>query len=299
MPEIAFAGRSNVGKSSLLNALTNRKGLARTSNTPGRTQELNFFDVGEPLQLRLVDMPGYGFAEAPQGHGQALALLVNDFLRGRAVLKRALVLVDSRHGLKDVDREMMEMLDDAAVSYHLVLTKGDKVKPTELGAIYEATQIEAAQASGRASRPSSRRRAKRVAASPSCGPRSSKPRRPEGARRLFKLIIGNRAYSSWSMRGWLACKQSGEEFEELVVPMFDADWDKRREGDEFAPSLGKVPILWDGEIVVWDSLAIIEFLADRYGRRSTGRRTKARAAWRGRWPRRCTPASPTCAANCR
>jgi glutathione S-transferase len=81
----------------------------------------------------------------------------------------------------------------------------------------------------------------------------------------MKLIIGNRAYSSWSMRGWLACKQSTEPFEELVVPMFDADWDKRREGDEFAPSLGKVPILWDGEIVVWDSLAIVEFLADRYG----------------------------------
>ena len=83
---------------------------------------------------------------------------------------------------------------------------------------------------------------------------------------MFKLIIGNRAYSSWSMRGWLACKQSDEEFEELVVPMFDADWEKRREGDEFAPSLGKVPILWDGDCVVWDSLAIIEFLADRVGR---------------------------------
>lgn len=83
---------------------------------------------------------------------------------------------------------------------------------------------------------------------------------------MFKLIIGNRAYSSWSMRGWLACKQSGEEFEELVVPMFDAEWDKRREGDEFAPSLGKVPILWDGDCVVWDSLAIVEFLADRVGR---------------------------------
>jgi glutathione S-transferase len=82
---------------------------------------------------------------------------------------------------------------------------------------------------------------------------------------LFKLIIGNRAYSSWSMRGWLAAKQSGEEFEELVVPMFDREWDKRREGDEFAPSLGKVPILWDGDCVVWDSLAIIEFLADRAG----------------------------------
>ena len=82
---------------------------------------------------------------------------------------------------------------------------------------------------------------------------------------MFKLIIGNRAYSSWSMRGWLAAKQSGEEFEEYVVPLYDAEWDKRREGDEFAPSLGKVPILWDGECVVWDSLAIIEFLADRYG----------------------------------
>ena len=83
---------------------------------------------------------------------------------------------------------------------------------------------------------------------------------------MLKLIIGNRAYSSWSMRGWLAVKQSDEEFEELVVPMFDEDWEKRREGDEFAPSLGKVPILWDGACVVWDSLAIIEFLADRYGK---------------------------------
>ena len=83
---------------------------------------------------------------------------------------------------------------------------------------------------------------------------------------MLKLIIGNRAYSSWSMRGWLAVKQSGEEFEELVVPMFDAEWDQRREGDEFAPSLGKVPILWDGDCVVWDSLAIVEFLADRVGR---------------------------------
>jgi len=83
---------------------------------------------------------------------------------------------------------------------------------------------------------------------------------------LFKLIIGNRAYSSWSMRGWLAAKQSGEEFEELVVPMFDDEWDQRREGDEFAPSLGKVPILWDGDCVVWDSLAIVEFLADRHGK---------------------------------
>jgi GTP-binding protein len=145
VPEIAFAGRSNVGKSSLLNALTNRKGLARTSNTPGRTQELNFFEVGQPVQLRLVDMPGYGFAEAPKDLVKRWRFLANDYLRGRAVLKRALVLVDSRHGLKDVDREIMRMLDDAAVSYHLVLTKADKVKASALGAIYEATMIDAAK----------------------------------------------------------------------------------------------------------------------------------------------------------
>ena len=144
-PEIAFAGRSNVGKSSLLNALTNRNGLARTSNTPGRTQELNFFDIGEPLQLRLVDMPGYGFAEAPKDMVKRWRHLMNDYLRGRRVLKRALVLVDSRHGLKDVDREIMRMLDDAAVSYHIVLTKADKVKPAALGALYEATMVEAAK----------------------------------------------------------------------------------------------------------------------------------------------------------
>jgi GTP-binding protein len=144
-PEIAFAGRSNVGKSSLLNALTNRKTLARTSNTPGRTQELNFFDVGQPLQIRLVDMPGYGFAEAPRDMVKRWRFLVNDYLRGRAVLKRALVLIDSRHGLKEVDREVMRMLDDAAVSYHLVLTKADKVKPSAVGGVYESTMVEAAK----------------------------------------------------------------------------------------------------------------------------------------------------------
>ncbi|MBS0502503.1 MAG: YihA family ribosome biogenesis GTP-binding protein [Proteobacteria bacterium] len=142
-PEVAFAGRSNVGKSSLLNALTNRGGLARTSNTPGRTQELNFFDVGEPLVLRLVDMPGYGFAKAPKDMVRRWKYLVNDFLRGRQVLKRVLVLVDSRHGLKDVDRELMEMLDKAAVSYRLVLTKADKVKATELAKVREAVMAEA------------------------------------------------------------------------------------------------------------------------------------------------------------
>ena len=144
-PEIAFAGRSNVGKSSLLNALTNRNGLARTSNTPGRTQELNFFDVGDPLQLRLVDMPGYGFADAPKDLVRRWRYLVNDYLRGRPVLKRALVLVDSRHGLKDVDRDVLGMLDVAAVSYHLVLTKCDKVKPSALGALYETIAAEAAR----------------------------------------------------------------------------------------------------------------------------------------------------------
>ncbi len=132
LPEIAFAGRSNVGKSSLLNALTNRNGLARTSNTPGRTQELNIFDLGEPPVLRLVDMPGYGFAKAPKDMVRKWRYLVNDYLRGRAVLKRVLLLVDSRHGLKDVDRDLMKMLDEAAVSYRLVLTKADAVKPGAL-----------------------------------------------------------------------------------------------------------------------------------------------------------------------
>ena len=143
VPEVAFAGRSNVGKSSLLNKLTNRTGLARTSNTPGRTQELNFFDVGDPLRFRLVDMPGYGFAKAPKDVVKKWRFLVNDYLRGRAALKRALVLVDSRHGLKDVDLEILKMLDDAAVGYRLVLTKADKVKETELAAVLAATETAA------------------------------------------------------------------------------------------------------------------------------------------------------------
>jgi len=143
LPEVAFAGRSNVGKSSLLNALTNRNGLARTSNTPGRTQELNFFEVGEPAQFRLVDMPGYGFAKAPKDVVRKWRYLVNDFLRGRPVLKRALVLIDARHGIKDVDREILKMLDDAAVSYRLVLTKADKIKASDLAQVSEATAAEA------------------------------------------------------------------------------------------------------------------------------------------------------------
>jgi GTP-binding protein len=142
MPEVAFAGRSNVGKSSLLNALTNRKSLARASVTPGRTQELNFFEVGTPVVLRLVDMPGYGFAKAPKDVARKWRYLVNDYLRGRQVLKRALLLIDSRHGLKDLDREVMKMLDEAAVGYHLVLTKADKNKASELGAVEAAVTEE-------------------------------------------------------------------------------------------------------------------------------------------------------------
>lgn len=141
--EVAFAGRSNVGKSSLINALTNRNGLARTSNTPGRTQELNFFDVGDPLKFRLVDMPGYGFAEAPKDVVKKWRFLVNDYLRGRQVLKRALVLIDSRHGIKDVDKDVMDMLDAAAVSYRIVLTKADKIKATALAEVIEQTAAEA------------------------------------------------------------------------------------------------------------------------------------------------------------
>jgi GTP-binding protein len=143
VPEVAFAGRSNVGKSSLLNALTGRNSLARTSNTPGRTQELNFFDVGEPLRMRLVDMPGYGFAKAPKDMIRQWRYLVNDYLRGRTALKRALVLIDARHGIKEVDREILEMLDAAAVSYRIVLTKADKIKATELADVKAQTEAEA------------------------------------------------------------------------------------------------------------------------------------------------------------
>jgi GTP-binding protein len=142
-PEIAFAGRSNVGKSSLLNALTGRKSIARASVTPGRTQELNFFDVGDPLVIRLVDMPGYGFAKAPLKVVENWRRLVRDYLRGRQVLKRTLVLIDSRHGIKPVDHEMMKMLDESAVGYRIVLTKADKVKASELADVLARTEVEA------------------------------------------------------------------------------------------------------------------------------------------------------------
>ena len=142
-PEIAFAGRSNVGKSSLINKMVNRNGLARTSNTPGRTQELNFFEVGDPVRFRIVDMPGYGFAEAPRDVVRKWRHLINDYLRGRAVLKRAMVLVDARHGIKEIDKDVMKMLDDAAVGYRIVLTKADKIKASALAEVEARTDDEA------------------------------------------------------------------------------------------------------------------------------------------------------------
>jgi len=128
-PEIAFAGRSNVGKSSLINALTGRLSLARTSNTPGRTQELIFFDLAG--KLTLVDMPGYGYAAVNKSKVASWGQLMRDYLRGRASLMRAFVLVDGRHGLKDSDHATMKLLDASAVSYAVVLTKRDEVKPAD------------------------------------------------------------------------------------------------------------------------------------------------------------------------
>jgi GTP-binding protein len=130
--EIAFAGRSNVGKSSLINALTGRKALARTSHTPGRTQELIYFAAGADSPLRLVDMPGYGYAEAPKQTVAAWTALIHAYLAGRANLARVYVLIDARHGLKDADAGVLKTLDEAAVSYQIVLTKADQVKKAEL-----------------------------------------------------------------------------------------------------------------------------------------------------------------------
>ncbi len=133
--EIAFAGRSNVGKSSLINALTGQGGLARTSNTPGRTQELNLFRPERDAGLLLVDMPGYGYAEAPKEKVDVWNRLIRDYLRGRPNLARVYVLVDARHGLKKNDEEVLTLLDKAAVSYQLVLTKVDKLKPGGVAAV--------------------------------------------------------------------------------------------------------------------------------------------------------------------
>lgn len=139
-PEIAFAGRSNVGKSSLINALTNRKNLARTSNTPGRTQELNFFDLGEG-RFYLVDLPGYGFAEAPKASVETWSRLTLDYLRGRVTLKRVFLLIDSRRGVTDVDRGIMAQFDKSAVTYQVVLTKIDKLKASEVEPLRAATAL--------------------------------------------------------------------------------------------------------------------------------------------------------------
>ena len=137
-PEVAFAGRSNVGKSSLINALVNRRGLARTSNTPGRTQELNFF-VAPGVALTLVDMPGYGFAKAPKDKVEAWTEVVNGYLRGRVSLKRVFLLIDARHGLKAADDAIMALLDAAAVTFEVVLTKADKINAYELDAVLART----------------------------------------------------------------------------------------------------------------------------------------------------------------
>jgi GTP-binding protein len=133
IPEIAFAGRSNVGKSSLINALTRRKTMARTSKTPGRTQQLNFFNLNQ--QLMLVDLPGYGFAEVSKKEKIAWGRLIRDYLSGRPQLKRVCVLIDSRHGIKALDRDIMKLLDEAAVNYQLILTKCDKSSATTIQAI--------------------------------------------------------------------------------------------------------------------------------------------------------------------
>lgn len=138
-PEIAFAGRSNVGKSSLINALCNRKYLARASNTPGRTQEINFFNLGQD-RLYIVDLPGYGFADAPKKNVDGWSRLNLDYLRTRSKLKRIFVLIDARRGIGDVDINIMKQLDSAAVQYQVVLTKADKIKKSELAPLIEATK---------------------------------------------------------------------------------------------------------------------------------------------------------------
>lgn len=138
LKEFAFAGRSNVGKSSLINAVTGVKGLARASNTPGRTQSLNYFEM--PEQFYIVDLPGYGYAAAPEKIVQAWTRLIHNYLRGRVQLARVFLLIDSRHGIKDVDSKIMKMLDTAAVSYQIILTKIDKISPKQLTEVIRKTK---------------------------------------------------------------------------------------------------------------------------------------------------------------
>ncbi|MBX6323578.1 MAG: YihA family ribosome biogenesis GTP-binding protein, partial [Rhodospirillaceae bacterium] len=142
LPEVAFAGRSNVGKSSLVNALTGRRTLAKVSHTPGRTQQLNFFDLGG--RLILVDMPGYGYARAARDRVKAWGELVRLYLKGRPTLRRVCLLVDARHGLKEADRAVMRLMDEAAQSYQIVLTKADQLRPEALAAVVEAVAADAA-----------------------------------------------------------------------------------------------------------------------------------------------------------
>jgi GTP-binding protein len=143
--EIAFAGRSNVGKSSLINALTGRTSLARVSVTPGRTRELNFFTLGKDEALTLVDMPGYGYARAPKSQVRGWTRLIRDYLRGRRELKRVFLLIDARHGVKPTDRDIMKLMDEAAVSYQAVLTKAEKPNATELEAVVAKVAAELAK----------------------------------------------------------------------------------------------------------------------------------------------------------
>jgi len=143
LPEVAFVGRSNVGKSSLINALLGRSGVARASNTPGRTQEINFFDLDG--RMTLVDLPGYGYAQAPKDKVERWTRLIKGYLRGRPVLRRVLLLIDSRHGIKENDKLMMDLLDKSAVVYQVVLTKTDKINATELSEVTAKTRDQIAK----------------------------------------------------------------------------------------------------------------------------------------------------------